>query len=119
MFKLCCPKCGKDSFSADQEFYAPCPYCGHIFSGKHGSDRRKEERTAKKINFSFPHNEQSLKANTKDLSKNGLCIEIFGEPSITSGDDVNLPIGDTWFKARVVWKKTLPDKSLVGLQKIV
>jgi phage terminase large subunit GpA-like protein len=119
MFKLRCPKCHKDSYSSDQEFYAPCPYCGHIFSGKHGSDRRKEERTAKKISFSFPHNEQSLQSNTKDLSNNGLCVEIFGESSITTGDDVNLSIGDTRFNARVVWKKTQPDKSLVGLQKII
>ena len=119
MFKLRCPKCHKDSYSADQAFYAPCPYCGHIFSGKHGSDRRNEERTTEKIIFSFPYNGQSFQANTKDLSESGLCIEIFGEPPIKPGDNVNLSIGDTTVKARVVWKKTLSDKSLVGFQKII
>ncbi|MBE0428025.1 MAG: PilZ domain-containing protein [Nitrospirae bacterium] len=119
MFKLLCPKCNKASYSADRQFYAPCPYCGHIFSGKHGSDRRNEERTTKKISFGFPHNGQSLQANTKDLSRSGLCVEIFSELPITAGDDINLSIEDNRFKARVVWKKTLPDKSLIGLQKII
>jgi len=119
MLRIPCPKCRKTIYASDVETFIPCPYCGFIFSGKYGPEKRREKRAPKKISFLFSFQGRSLEASTLDLSKNGVRIQIFGKPSISKGDILNLPIGDPPMNAEIMWVKKLPDKSLAGLQRIV
>ena len=118
MLRIPCPKCRKAHYASDVETFHPCPYCGFIFSGKYGPEKRLEKRTHKKIPFLFSFQRRSFEASTLDLSKSGVGIQIFGKPPISKGDVLNLPIGAPPVDARIVWLKKLPDKSLAGLQKI-
>ncbi len=113
MLRLICPKCNKDSYSADVESYRPCPYCGYVFSGKYGPDKRSANRMERKIPFVFPYQGQSLKASAVDFSEKGIGIKIFGEPPIAVGDTIDLSIGDLQIKAKVVWVKHKSDESMV------
>ena len=118
MLRLVCPKCQKDSYSSGADYFNPCPYCGFIFSGKYGSDKRHEGRDKQEIPFVFPYQGEHLEATTVDFSEKGLGIEILGEPPIAIGDTINIFIGDLQVRAKVMWVTRLPDKSLSGLRRL-
>jgi hypothetical protein len=118
MLRLICPKCQKDSYSAGVESFTGCPYCGFIFSGRYGDDRRCEERIKQETPFALSCQEQNLEANTIDFSEKGLCIKIFSEPPMAAGDTIDLTIGDLRIRAKVMWVKKLSDKSLAGLRRL-
>ena len=118
MLALTCPKCQKNSYSSAEEFFLACPYCGFIFSGKHGPDRRNEERVRQEISFDFPCQEQYFKASTIDLSEKGLSVMILDNPPVRVGDIIGLVIGDLQVSAKVVWVNKLPDRSFSGLQRL-
>jgi PAS domain S-box-containing protein len=84
----------------------------------HTPDRRREVRIKQEIPFDFYHGDQRFTANTVDLSEEGLSVKIFGKSSVVVGNTVDLSIGDFSIKAKVIWVKRSPDKSLVGLQKV-
>lgn len=117
MLRLICPRCRKDSYSAEVESFSPCPYCGFIFSGKYGSDKRREDRIKHEIPFGLSYQGQNLEASTVDFSEKGLGIEIFSEPPVAIGDVIDLSIGDLQVRVKVMWIKKLPDKSLAGLKR--
>jgi ribosomal protein L37E len=118
MYTFTCPRCQKNSYSADEKYFSPCPHCGFIFSGKYGSDRRHEERAKQETSFDFPYQEQHFGASTMDFSEKGLSIKIFGEPPIAVGNAISIPIGDPPIKAKVIWVNKLYNKSIFGLQKL-
>lgn len=118
MYRHCCPSCQKHSYSCDEISFNSCPYCGTKFSGKHGQNRRCEERIKNEIKFTFPCKGQYVEANTIELSERGLSINIHGEPQILAGDIVDLSIGNLQITAKTIWVNRLPDKSLAGLQKL-
>lgn len=118
MFTLSCPKCQKNSYSSDEEFFHACPYCGFKFSGRYGSDRRLKERTKQEIPFGFSCQEQHFEASTIDSSEKGLAIRIFGDPPVAVGNTIDLPIGDIQIRAKVMWVNKVSDKSMVGLQRL-
>lgn len=118
MFKYLCPKCGKNSYSAAEESFSPCPYCGFRFSGKYGSDRRREERVRQETDIVLACQGQHLDANTVDFSQKGLGIKIIGEPPFSVGDMTDLSMGGLQIKAKVMWVNKLSNKSLVGLQRL-
>jgi len=120
MSTLTCPKCQKNSYSSAEEFFLACPYCGFKFSGKHGPDRRNEERVRQEISFDFPCQEQYFRASTIDLSEKGLSVNvnIYGEIPVTAGETIDLSVGDLQIKAKVIWVNKLLNKSMVGLQKL-
>lgn len=118
MFTLTCPRCQRNSYSSDEEFFHACPYCGFKFSGRHGPDKRLEERIKQEIPFDFSCHEQHFEASTMDFSEKGLSIKIFGELPVTVGKTIDLSIGDLQIKAKVVWINKLPNKSMVGLQRL-
>jgi len=118
MLRLTCPKCRKDSYSADVESFRACPYCGFRFSGRYGAQKREEERIKQEIPVVFSYQGEHLKASTFDLSEKGLGIKIFGEPPVAIDDIIDLTIRDLQLRARVMWVRKLPDKSLVGLRKL-
>jgi len=118
MLRLACPNCQKDSYSSGVESFSGCPYCGFIFSGKYGNDRRCEERIKQETPFAFSCQEQNLEANTIDFSEKGLGIKVLGEPSIVTGDTIDLTIVDLRIRAKVMWVKKLSDKSLAGLRRL-
>lgn len=115
MLRLTCPECRKDSYSADVESFGSCPYCGFVFSGKYGAEKREEERIEREIPFVFSYQGQNLKASTFDLSKNGLGIKISGEPPVATGDIIDLFIKDLQIRAKVMWVRKLPDESMAGV----
>ncbi len=83
----------------------------------HTPDRRRKHRIKKEIPFDFYHGDQHFKATTVDLSEEGLSVKIFGKSSVAVGNALDLSVGDSSIKTKVIWVKRLPDKSLVGLQK--
>jgi PAS domain S-box-containing protein len=85
----------------------------------HTPDRRREYRIKQEIPFDFYHRDQHFTANTVDLSEEGLSVKILGKSSVAVGNTVDLSIGDSSLKTKVIWVKRLPDKSLVGLQKLI
>ena len=117
MIEHLCPKCGKISYSADEHCFSRCPYCGIRFSGKYGSDRRREERYKKEMTIVLNYQGQKLEAQSTDFSKEGMGIVIFGEALMDVGDIVELSATAPHMKAKVMWVNQLPDKSLVGLQR--
>ena len=80
-------------------------------------DRRQGHREKHEIPFHFNCGEQYFAANTTDFSEKGLCIKISGGIPVKAGNIFDLSIGDMRVKARAVWTKRLPDKSIVGLEK--
>lgn len=118
ILRLTCPGCKKDSYSASVEAFKPCPYCGILFSGKYGTEKRKVRRLKKEIPFIFSYNGQHLEANTLDISEKGLSIKIFGKPSLPVGDIMELNVKDFIVKAQVMWVFNNPDTSmaLTGLK---
>lgn len=118
MFTLTCPKCQKNSYSADEQSFHSCPYCGFRFSRKYGPDRRHEKRIKQEINFGFPCHEQHFEATTVDFSEKGLSAKIEGETPVTVGEIMDLSIGDLQIRAKVVWVNKLSNNSMVGLQKL-
>ena len=117
MIRLDCPLCNNDSYTASADTFRPCPYCGTVFSGKYGVEKRKNHRIIREIPFVFSYTGRNISANTKDMSEKGLSVFVFGRPSMQIGDVINLKIGDAHAEARVVWVKKKNDKytSEVGL----
>jgi len=101
--RLTCPGCSKDSYSPSAESFKPCPYCGLLFSGKHGSEKRSDVRQRKEIPFLFSYKGKNLEASTVNLSEKGLSVKIFGRPSLPVGDVMELRLGDSVVKAQVLW----------------
>ena len=118
MFTLTCPKCQRNSYSSAEEFFLACPYCGFIFSGRFGPDRRNEERVRQEISFDFPCQEQVFKASTIDLSEKGLSVKISDELPVTEGDILNLSIENTQINAKVKWVHRLSATSAIGLLRL-
>lgn len=118
ILRLTCPGCKKDSYSASVEAFKPCPYCGILFSGKYGTEKRKVRRLKKEVPFIFSYNGQYLEASTLDISEKGLSIKIFGKPSLPVGDIMELNVKDFLVKAQVMWVFNNPDTSmaLTGLK---
>jgi hypothetical protein len=114
--RLECPVCKKDSYTASVESFKPCPYCGIVFSGIFGLEKRNEARIKKEISFTFAYNGASLAAKIGDLSRRGLGLRISGKPTLSTGDIVDLNIRSFNGKARVMWVNPLPDISLAGLR---
>jgi predicted nucleic acid-binding Zn-ribbon protein len=119
MDKHLCPKCGKNSYSADEVYFSACPYCGLRFSSKYGPDRRREKRVSRESDILFNFQGVLFEATLTDLSREGLGIKISGEVPVSVGETVELPISDSRIKAKVMWINNLSDeKSLVGLQRL-
>ncbi len=118
MFIITCPHCHRDSYSADEVSFLPCPYCGVKHSGKYGIEKRSEERMVKEIPFRLTLHEHLYEASIRDLSDKGLGIHIFNDPSIEKGDILSISFGDHQFSAKVIWANKMPKKSTVGLQRV-
>lgn len=103
ILRLICPECRKDSYSASAEAFKACPYCGVLFSGRHGTDKRADNRLKKEIPFIFSFNGQHLSASTLDISEKGFSIKIFGKPLLPVGDVMEFNVGDSPVKAQVMW----------------
>jgi hypothetical protein len=85
------------------ERFKPCPYCGVLFSGKYGPDKRAEIRTKKEIPSVFTYRGQNIQACTMDVSHNGVCLKVFGSSSLPVGETVNLSINDVSVRAQIMW----------------
>lgn len=118
MLRIPCPKCKECSYASNLESFSSCPICGFIFSGKYGPDRRSETRIEKQIPFILTYKGKNLEAKTSDFSNGGIGIEIFGKVPVTKNDVLRFTIRDLCIKAKVMWIKKIPHKSLAGLSKL-
>lgn len=118
MLRIPCPKCKESSYISDVETFKACPVCGFVFSGKYGPDRRTESRVEKEIPFTLYYRGQDFEANTLDLSEKGIGIKIYGKPTVSTGDILNLTVGNTHITAKVTWIKRVNNTSLAGLSKL-
>jgi hypothetical protein len=116
MFRLLCPKCGKDSYSAAEENFLPCPYCGLRFSGRYGVDRRNRERIVNEEAVVLAFQGQRLEAKSFDISKEGMGVEIIGRFQGKVGDTVDVSRGAVGIQTKVMWTNQVSDKCLVGLK---
>jgi hypothetical protein len=100
------------------EIFKPCPYCGILFSGKHGTNKRKELRTRKDVPFTSSHNGQFFEGSTLDISEEGMCIKIDGRISLSRGDILLLNLNGSKVSAQIVWISDDPDalNSCAGLK---
>ena len=112
ILRLTCPKCYEDSYSASVETFRPCPYCGLLFSGKYGIEKRNEERIKDETPIVFSYKGQNFEANVSDLSDKGLRLKILGKPSLTEGDIVELAIENRHVNAQVTWVSSKSDDSI-------
>jgi hypothetical protein len=106
ILRLICPSCNKDSYSASAEIFKPCPYCGILFSGKYGVEKRKEYRIQKEFPVTLFCKHQNLEAKTMNFSEKGLCLKLSGSPSLPVGDVLDLNIHNSKIKAQLVWMTT-------------
>jgi hypothetical protein len=121
ILRLVCPECKKDSYTASVESFKPCPYCGIVFSGKYGTEKRDLNRDSKEVPVSFSHNGQSLQATALNFSENSLSLKIFGNthlPVLPVGDIMELNIGDSLVKAQILWVVNNPESTtaMTGLK---
>jgi len=116
ILRLICPECKKDSYSSSAEAFKPCPYCGIVFSGKFGREKRNEYRSATDFNIGFSYRGKDLKASTVNISKTGLSIKIAGSPDLPVGDIMDLKVTNADLKARIVWVVDAPSAFLTGLK---
>lgn len=116
MIEHLCPKCGKISYSAAEYCFSPCPYCGTIFNGKYGSDRRCEERHRKEMTVVLHCQGRKLGARSTDFSKEGMGIKVIGEIPLDMGETVEISTSDLHMRGKVMWVNKMPNISLVGLQ---
>jgi hypothetical protein len=123
ILRLTCPKCNEDSYSPSVEVFRPCPYCGLVFSGKYGTERRGKERIKDKTPFIFSYKGQNFEANVSDSSNSGLNLKILGNPSLREGDILELDIGNRHVNAQVTWVSNksedspdITDSCCVGLK---
>jgi hypothetical protein len=118
MLRVPCPNCREISYTPNVESFFPCPYCGFIFSGKFGQERRRELRLPQEIPFIFSYQGQVFSAQTIDISPQGVSIEISGSVPIEKQETLDLTIQNlTILYARVTWVKKMGPKSQIGLEK--
>jgi hypothetical protein len=112
--------CNRDTYESAVETFKPCPYCGILFSGLHGRNKRGGTRIKKEISFVFPNNGQVLEARTINISERGLCIKIYGRISLSIGDILNLSVNGANVRAQIVWVNDNPDAfvTVLGLQSL-
>lgn len=98
--------------------FKPCPYCGILFSGKYGVEKRNEYRTIKDIPVAFSKEGKPLEADVLNCSGKGFGLQIEGSPGITAGDEVDCTVGAANVKAEVRWFSTSTDNThtFAGLQ---
>jgi len=113
LLRLTCPECQKDSYIVSVENFKPCPYCGIIFSGKYGTEKRDEGRINKEIPFILPYKGQNLEASIINFSKEGLSIKISGKTSFPVGDIMEFSIGNSLVKAEILWFFNTPEIPMV------
>ncbi len=116
IIRLKCPECNKDSFSSSAEAFKPCPYCGIVFSGKFGTDRRKEERIEREDGVFFLYKGKNLEAKTLNISKNGFTIKIEKSDMLPIGDIVEVKYGNDDLRARIMWVMRKDNFALTGLK---
>lgn len=119
MYKLICPECKDNSYSADNRFFGACPYCGVEFSGLYGLDRRTEERVQLEQNCPFTFKEQNFSAIITDLSKKGLSLNVIGDLPVEKNDVINVTISDTPVSAKIMWINKANDQLKIGIQRII
>jgi len=118
ILRLTCPTCNRDTYNPSVESFRACPYCGILFSGKHGTNKRKDSRLKKEIPFVFPYKDQFLEASIINISEKGLGIKIYGRIPLSLGDVLNLSVSGSSVKARIMWASDNPDIfiTVMGLQ---
>ena len=57
----------------------------------------------KEIPSVFTYQNQDIQACTMDVSDNGICLKIFGGPSLPLGDTLDITMNDVSVRAQVRW----------------
>jgi len=110
--RLTCPECRKNSYSASVEAFKPCPYCGILFSGKFGSEKRSDDRITREIPLLFSYHGKNLEASTLNVSSTGLSIKIIGQHAFPVGDTMELDVGNSRVKTEIMWTFSDPDSAV-------
>jgi len=115
MLRINCPACGQQSYSASVESFISCNFCGKIFSGKHGPEKREKPREKRQIPFYLSWKGRPVKAQTFDCSEQGLGVEVFEQISLTVGKILTFFLEGLPQTGKVAWIKPFPQKVVAGL----
>jgi len=88
------------------------------FSRRYGSDRRHAERIKKESPCVLHSKGLHLEAESTDFSHDGLGIKISAKTPTAVGDSVELSTSGLRIIAKIMWVRELPEKCLIGLQRI-
>jgi hypothetical protein len=118
ILRLDCPACKRDSYSSAVNDFRPCPYCGIIFSGKHGVEKRDGVRIKRELPLALSYEKRVLNASISDFSQNGLRIQILENTLLPVGDTFNFAVKNFLIKAQVMWVKNKTDapETLAGFK---
>ena len=94
------------------ESFKPCPYCGILFSGRFGSEKRSDDRIRREIPLLFSYNGKNLEASTLNVSSTGLSIKMFGQHALPVGDTMELDVGNSRVKTEIMWTFSDPDSAV-------
>jgi len=87
-----------------------------VFSGKFGTDRRKEKRIEKEDDVFFLYKGKNLDAKTLNISKSGFTIKINQSDILPIGDIIEVKYGNDDLRARIMWVMRKDDFALTGLK---
>lgn len=115
MIRLQCPICNNDSYTKSVEEFRTCPYCGTLFSGKYGIDRRSEKRWRREVPVELYLEGKKINASSRDLTKAGMNLRIAGMYQFSVGKEITLKIKDSYKRARILWIKDLSDSKEISI----
>lgn len=119
VIRLDCPSCKRDSYSASVEPFRPCPYCGAVYSGKYGAERRNEKRILKELPVAFSHVSAGVEAMTSDAAARGVGLKFSSTVRIPTGGEIKLYINNSPATVQVIWTRNNEDFSVSAGCRIV
>jgi hypothetical protein len=98
--------------------FKPCPYCGILFSGRYGGEKRREARNGNDVPFVFSYHGHLFEASTINCSQNGICIKVHDQSPFPVGDIADLDVNGSNVRVQVRWVANRPDTlaAVVGLK---
>ncbi|MBL7048482.1 MAG: PilZ domain-containing protein [Nitrospira sp.] len=116
MIRLTCLQCKGDSYRLDVDSFGSCPYCGNIFSGSYGSDRRAGNRTASADSLKFIYNGKRHNASVLDISDTGMCLALHDDTYLAKNVLIDLIVDFKCMNARVIWTDITEGLSRTGVR---
>jgi DNA-directed RNA polymerase subunit RPC12/RpoP len=116
-YSLLCPHCGRTSYSSATQHYAPCPYCGKIFSER-GPDQRKSTRKPFGGIVTLRRGKSAWAGVGVDLSDGGIGVTLPFSPPLQIGErlEAEMPALHIRRQSRIIWIAQIEGDLRAGLE---